>query len=79
MPSYAAVFLPLCATYFLQVDNKITPNRGKRFALSHYLSPTFLFSNKYDKYLKRILVCCEILNPVYLNISLMVAASDRTT
>lgn len=79
MPSYAAVFLPLCATYFLQVDNKITPNRGKSFALSHLPSPTFLSSNTYDKYLKRIPVCREILNSIYLNISLMVAASGRTT
>jgi hypothetical protein len=66
MPSYAAVFLPLCATYFLQVDNKITPNRGgKALPLSRppllHLSP-----NTFDKYLKRIPVCREILNSYLL-------------
>lgn len=71
MPSYAAVFLPLCATYFLQVDNKITPNRGKKaFSLSRSHLPPFrnlhLSSNTFDKYLKRIPVCREILNSYVL-------------
>lgn len=28
------LFLPLCATYFLQLDNKITPNPEEKLSLS---------------------------------------------
>lgn len=65
MPS-CFFLLPLCSIHFLQLDNKITPNRMRELPPStpHRALPNILFANTFDKYLKRIsfAVDREILN-----------------
>lgn len=61
--------LPLCSIHFLQLDNKITPNRMRKLpplppSTPHRALPNILFANTFDKYLKRIFFAVdrEILN-----------------
>lgn len=58
------VLLPLCATYFLQLANKITPNTAKKSFSLALCSP--LLANTFDKYLKGILLYRGSLNFCWL-------------
>lgn len=57
--SDAAAAFP--TSYFLQLDNKITPNTAEGVSPPHPLTLS-LSANTFDKYLKRIPVYREILN-----------------